>query len=187
MSFAVVWYLMNYVFCSYLRRGLGWHFPKVVGFELFTSLVMAFISWQLFAACQRPSVWECSLHNDRILDNYFLSGVLVQSHLLLLAAAMVLIYKCFINRSVLIVWLNLTRLFMFMRWNVGCCNSLEIFVIRIELWITPYVWDNRLQTLYVWNFVGFPIFNPPMPCLSQTPFFRMLAANHCETTYEILY
>ncbi|XVF63957.1 hypothetical protein PTKIN_Ptkin09bG0128500 [Pterospermum kingtungense] len=41
---------------SYLRRGLGWHFPKVVGFELFTSLVMAFISWQLFSACQRPSV-----------------------------------------------------------------------------------------------------------------------------------
>ncbi|MBA0836968.1 hypothetical protein Goarm_009155, partial [Gossypium armourianum] len=39
---------------SYLRRGLGWHFPKVVGFELFTSLVMAFISWQLFSACQRP-------------------------------------------------------------------------------------------------------------------------------------
>ncbi|KAL4278088.1 hypothetical protein GQ457_03G039170 [Hibiscus cannabinus] len=40
---------------SYLRRGLGWYFPKVVGFELFTSLVMAFISWQLFSACQRPS------------------------------------------------------------------------------------------------------------------------------------
>ncbi|XP_061961929.1 uncharacterized protein LOC133682557 isoform X2 [Populus nigra] len=40
---------------SYLRGGLGWHFPKVVGFELFTSLVMAFISWQLFSACQRPS------------------------------------------------------------------------------------------------------------------------------------
>uniref|UniRef100_A0A6N2NDP5 BOS complex subunit TMEM147 n=1 Tax=Salix viminalis TaxID=40686 RepID=A0A6N2NDP5_SALVM len=40
---------------SYLRKGLGWHFPKVVGFELFTSLVMAFISWQLFSACQRPS------------------------------------------------------------------------------------------------------------------------------------
>ncbi|KAJ6955002.1 hypothetical protein NC652_006443 [Populus alba x Populus x berolinensis] len=40
---------------SYLRRGLGWHFPKVVGFELFTSLMMAFISWQLFSACQRPS------------------------------------------------------------------------------------------------------------------------------------
>ncbi|KAJ0086774.1 hypothetical protein Patl1_09050 [Pistacia atlantica] len=39
----------------YLRRGLGWQFPKVVGFELFTSLMMAFISWQLFAACQRPS------------------------------------------------------------------------------------------------------------------------------------
>ncbi|KAF9668619.1 hypothetical protein SADUNF_Sadunf14G0022500 [Salix dunnii] len=41
--------------CFYLRKGLGWHFPKVVGFELFTSLVMAFISWQLFSACQRPS------------------------------------------------------------------------------------------------------------------------------------
>ncbi|MBA0808110.1 hypothetical protein Gohar_023872 [Gossypium harknessii] len=41
---------------SYLRRGLGWHFPKVLGFELFTSLVMAFISWQLFSACQRPYV-----------------------------------------------------------------------------------------------------------------------------------
>ncbi|KAG7037832.1 Pentatricopeptide repeat-containing protein [Cucurbita argyrosperma subsp. argyrosperma] len=41
---------------SYLRRGMGWHFPKVVGFELFTSLAMAFISWQLFSACQRPSV-----------------------------------------------------------------------------------------------------------------------------------
>ncbi|XP_034708987.1 transmembrane protein 147-like [Vitis riparia] len=40
---------------SYLRRGLGWHLPKEVGFELFTSLVMAFISWQLFATCQRPS------------------------------------------------------------------------------------------------------------------------------------
>jgi hypothetical protein len=47
--------LLNYGFCSYLRRGLGWHFPKVVGFELFTSLMMAFISWQLFSACQRPS------------------------------------------------------------------------------------------------------------------------------------
>lgn len=46
-------------FCSYLRRGLGWHFPEVVGFELFTSLVMAFTSWQLFAACQRPSSWLC--------------------------------------------------------------------------------------------------------------------------------
>ncbi|KAL2520994.1 hypothetical protein Fot_24917 [Forsythia ovata] len=40
---------------SYLRLGLEWHFPKVVGFELFTSLVMAFISWQLYSACQRPS------------------------------------------------------------------------------------------------------------------------------------
>ncbi|XP_022861382.1 transmembrane protein 147-like [Olea europaea var. sylvestris] len=40
---------------SYLRRGLGWHLTKIVGFELFTSLVMAFISWQLFAACQKPS------------------------------------------------------------------------------------------------------------------------------------
>ncbi|XP_075516955.1 uncharacterized protein LOC142551552 [Primulina tabacum] len=40
---------------SYLRRCLGWHFPKVVGFELFISLIMAFISWQLFVACQRSS------------------------------------------------------------------------------------------------------------------------------------
>ncbi|KAF8410596.1 hypothetical protein HHK36_003128 [Tetracentron sinense] len=40
----------------YLRRGLGWHLPKVVGFELLASLVMAFISWQLFSACQRLSV-----------------------------------------------------------------------------------------------------------------------------------
>ncbi|XP_010263802.1 PREDICTED: transmembrane protein 147-like isoform X2 [Nelumbo nucifera] len=40
---------------SYLRRGLGWHLPKVVGFELFASLMMAFISWQLFSACQKPS------------------------------------------------------------------------------------------------------------------------------------
>ncbi|KAL3351585.1 hypothetical protein AABB24_019921, partial [Solanum stoloniferum] len=40
---------------SYLRRGLGWHLPKVVGFELFSSLLIAFISWQLFVACQRPS------------------------------------------------------------------------------------------------------------------------------------
>lgn len=44
-------------FGSYLMQGLGWHFTKVVGFELFTSLVMAFISLQLFAACQRPSAW----------------------------------------------------------------------------------------------------------------------------------
>jgi hypothetical protein len=40
--------------CSYLRRSLEWQTPKVVGFELFSSLVMAFISWQLFSACQRP-------------------------------------------------------------------------------------------------------------------------------------
>ncbi|KAH9603462.1 hypothetical protein KSS87_012058 [Heliosperma pusillum] len=40
---------------SYLRRVMAWHFPEVVGFQLFTSLVMAFISWQLFSACQRPS------------------------------------------------------------------------------------------------------------------------------------
>uniref|UniRef100_T1D1A4 BOS complex subunit TMEM147 n=1 Tax=Silene latifolia TaxID=37657 RepID=T1D1A4_SILLA len=39
---------------SYLRRVMGWHFPEVVGFQLFTSLVMAFISCQLFSACQRP-------------------------------------------------------------------------------------------------------------------------------------
>ncbi|CAM8923626.1 unnamed protein product [Rhodiola kirilowii] len=41
---------------SYLTRGLGWHFPKVVTFELSTSFVIAFISWQLLAACQRPSI-----------------------------------------------------------------------------------------------------------------------------------
>ncbi|KAK1268274.1 hypothetical protein QJS04_geneDACA006567 [Acorus gramineus] len=40
---------------SYLRRGLRWHLSKVVGFELLSSLVMAFICWQLFYACQRPS------------------------------------------------------------------------------------------------------------------------------------
>lgn len=40
---------------SYLRRGLGWNLPEVVSFELFSSLAMALISWQLFSACQRPS------------------------------------------------------------------------------------------------------------------------------------
>ncbi|MQL78733.1 hypothetical protein Taro_011168 [Colocasia esculenta] len=40
---------------SYLRHGLGWLLPKVIAFELFSSFVMAFISWQLFSACQRPS------------------------------------------------------------------------------------------------------------------------------------
>uniref|UniRef100_A0A1J3D227 BOS complex subunit TMEM147 n=1 Tax=Noccaea caerulescens TaxID=107243 RepID=A0A1J3D227_NOCCA len=40
---------------SYLRRVMGWHFPEVVGFELVTSLVMAFVSCQLFVLCQRPS------------------------------------------------------------------------------------------------------------------------------------
>ncbi|CAL1410884.1 unnamed protein product [Linum trigynum] len=40
---------------SYLRKKLDWHFPEVVGFELGSSLVMAFISWQLFSACQRRS------------------------------------------------------------------------------------------------------------------------------------
>ncbi|CAN8320910.1 unnamed protein product [Cochlearia groenlandica] len=40
---------------SYLRRVMGWHFSKVVGFELMTSLVMAFVSCQLFVLCQRPS------------------------------------------------------------------------------------------------------------------------------------
>lgn len=53
-------------FCSYLKLGLGWHLPKVVGFELFTSLVMAFISWQLFAACQRPSNWGISISTWKI-------------------------------------------------------------------------------------------------------------------------
>ncbi|EOA37074.1 hypothetical protein CARUB_v10010220mg [Capsella rubella] len=41
---------------SYLKRVMGWHFPKIVGFELVTSLVMAFISCQLFSLCQRPSL-----------------------------------------------------------------------------------------------------------------------------------
>ncbi|AAD46021.1 putative transmembrane protein [Arabidopsis thaliana] len=41
---------------SYLKRVNGWHFPKIVGFELATSLVMAFISCQLFILCQRPSL-----------------------------------------------------------------------------------------------------------------------------------
>lgn len=40
---------------SYLRRSMGWQPTKVVSFELLSSLVMAFISWQLFSACQRPS------------------------------------------------------------------------------------------------------------------------------------
>ncbi|PKA60957.1 alcohol dehydrogenase [Apostasia shenzhenica] len=40
---------------SYLRKALGWQPPKVVGFELISSLMMAFISWQLFYACQKPS------------------------------------------------------------------------------------------------------------------------------------
>ncbi|XP_073107908.1 uncharacterized protein [Elaeis guineensis] len=40
---------------SYLRRALGWQPAKAVGFELFSSLMMAFLSWQLFSACQRPA------------------------------------------------------------------------------------------------------------------------------------
>ncbi|KAL3840356.1 hypothetical protein ACJIZ3_024947 [Penstemon smallii] len=40
---------------SYLRLSLGWHFPEIVAFKLFASLGTAFISWQLFSACQRPS------------------------------------------------------------------------------------------------------------------------------------
>ncbi|AQK62619.1 seven transmembrane domain protein [Zea mays] len=40
---------------GYLRRSLEWQTPKVVGFELISSLVMALISWQLFSACQRPT------------------------------------------------------------------------------------------------------------------------------------
>ncbi|KAF5190979.1 Transmembrane protein [Thalictrum thalictroides] len=40
---------------SYLRRILDWDFPKVVGFELLASVVMAFLSAQLFFACQRRS------------------------------------------------------------------------------------------------------------------------------------
>ncbi|CAG7896910.1 hypothetical protein BRARA_H00399 [Brassica rapa] len=41
---------------SYLKRVMGWHFPKIVGFEMLTSLVMAFISCQLFILCQRRSL-----------------------------------------------------------------------------------------------------------------------------------
>lgn len=41
---------------SYLKRVMGWDFPKIVGFELGTSLVMAFFSSQLFIFCQRPSL-----------------------------------------------------------------------------------------------------------------------------------
>ncbi|KAH8943698.1 hypothetical protein BDL97_13G067200 [Sphagnum fallax] len=41
---------------SYLRRGLAWDFSKVVMFELSASLLMAFVTWRLFSACQRPSL-----------------------------------------------------------------------------------------------------------------------------------
>lgn len=63
--------------CSYLRRSLEWQTPKVVGFELISSLVMALISWQLFSACQRPT-WRdihisanfaCSLKLLRMLPD----------------------------------------------------------------------------------------------------------------------
>ncbi|CAA6667484.1 unnamed protein product [Spirodela intermedia] len=37
------------------EHGLGWLMPKVIAFELLSSLAMAFVSWQLFSACQRPS------------------------------------------------------------------------------------------------------------------------------------
>ncbi|KAG0620976.1 hypothetical protein M758_4G259100 [Ceratodon purpureus] len=40
---------------SYLRKGLAWDFEKVVSFELSASIVMAFVTWRLFSACQRPS------------------------------------------------------------------------------------------------------------------------------------
>ncbi|KAG2314385.1 hypothetical protein Bca52824_017507 [Brassica carinata] len=40
----------------YLKGVMGWHFPKFVGFEMLTSLLMAFISCQLFILCQRPSL-----------------------------------------------------------------------------------------------------------------------------------
>lgn len=39
---------------SYLRRGLGWDFSKVVGFEMLASVVMALVTWRLFSVCQRP-------------------------------------------------------------------------------------------------------------------------------------
>ncbi|KAL2894745.1 hypothetical protein RDABS01_010654 [Bienertia sinuspersici] len=47
--------MIKVVIGRYLRRGMGWKLPEVVGFQLLSSLVIAFISWQLFAACQRPS------------------------------------------------------------------------------------------------------------------------------------
>jgi hypothetical protein len=50
----------------------------VVGFELFTSLMMAFISWQLFSACQRPSSWGspvASLTADSWLKKKFLKHI----------------------------------------------------------------------------------------------------------------
>ncbi|KAG0590556.1 hypothetical protein KC19_1G109100 [Ceratodon purpureus] len=40
---------------SYLRKGLAWEFPRVVSFELSASLLMAFVTWRLFSACQRPA------------------------------------------------------------------------------------------------------------------------------------
>ncbi|KAL3687497.1 hypothetical protein R1sor_013806 [Riccia sorocarpa] len=40
---------------SYLQHGLHWNFSKVVGFELAASLVVAFVTWRLYNACQRPS------------------------------------------------------------------------------------------------------------------------------------
>ncbi|KAL2623357.1 hypothetical protein R1flu_003562 [Riccia fluitans] len=40
---------------SYLLRGLHWDLSKVVGFELAASLVVAFVTWRLYSACQRPS------------------------------------------------------------------------------------------------------------------------------------
>ncbi|KAF3457901.1 hypothetical protein FNV43_RR02561 [Rhamnella rubrinervis] len=41
---------------SYLRRGLGWHFPKVVGFELFTSLCNLYGYWCFFLVDQTASL-----------------------------------------------------------------------------------------------------------------------------------
>ncbi|XP_024370759.1 uncharacterized protein [Physcomitrium patens] len=40
---------------NYLRKGLAWEFSNVVSFELLASLVMSFITWRLFCACQRPA------------------------------------------------------------------------------------------------------------------------------------
>lgn len=40
---------------SYLRSGLHWDLGKVVAFELASAGIIAFVTWRLFAACQKPA------------------------------------------------------------------------------------------------------------------------------------